>query len=155
MFKINAADGYDYYHYYDDDRDVLNDYGDVRDDIIILNTFERRAGQYQTGGFPVLRKRNHTRPCLMMILMMMVMPKMVMVTMITMMAVIHIQLCLIMILTKLYHLLIPKIPQNYPRGKEILQNSFKLYSLIFTISNTNFTISNINFTIPNTSFHDT
>ena len=22
MFKINAADGYDYYHYYDDDRDV-------------------------------------------------------------------------------------------------------------------------------------
>ena len=87
MFKINAADGYDYYHYYDDDRDVLNDYGDVRDDIIISNTFERRAGQYQTDGFLGLRMRNHTRPCL--ILMMKIMVKTVMRTMITVMVVIH------------------------------------------------------------------
>ena len=58
IFKINAAD--DCYLMSDDLGEVLDDYGD--------NTFERRAGQYQTGGFPVLRKRNHTRPCLMMIL---------------------------------------------------------------------------------------
>ena len=71
IFKINAAD--DCYLMFDEDGDVLDDYGDVGDD----DTFERRAGQYQTNGFLTLRKRNHTRPCLVIVVSMMMMTMMV------------------------------------------------------------------------------